>query len=463
MTTAVSRDTDTALMAHLLRRAGFGATRDQIEEYVAKGYDETVEELLHPEYSDPHDQDLLDRYFIASVEARSVGHADPQWAWRMATSNKHLEEKIALFWHSLLAVGGIKLDHGLEMLTEIDLFRRYGLGKFGDLLLEISRNPGMMYWLDNQNSHKDAPNENYGRELLELFSMGIDEMGEGAYTEDDVKAAARAFTGWASKPTMPPFFLGPFPMEFRFDPNDHDDGEKEFLGEVGNWNGDDIVEITVRQRATAEFISRRLYQFFVADDADEDEVQRLADVFEANDGEIRAVLREIFNSDHFKSEAIRYRKVKSPAELVFGVARLTDRFDLPDLDASQLASHTMFMGQFLLNPPSVEGWHEGEEWIDSGALVERINFASTELERRDAPGIQRMVDRVREAGSDLSSMGYVAACLDAMGCIDVSDRTFGLIAEHASGQLEPANEDEETDRAIEMFQLIASTPDYQYC
>lgn len=462
MTTAVMKETDTALMAHLLRRAGFGATRDQIDEYVAKGYDETVEELLHPEYSEPEDQDLLDRYFIASVEARSVGHADPQWAWRMATTTKHLEEKIALFWHGLLAVGGIKLDHGMEMLTEIDLFRRYGLGKFGDLLLEISRNPGMMYWLDNQNSHKDAPNENYGRELLELFSMGIDEMGEGAYTEDDVKAAARAFTGWASKPTMPPFFLGPFPMEFQFDPNDHDDGEKEFLGEVGNWNGEDIVEITVRQRATAEFISRRLYQFFVADEADEDEVQRLADVFEENDGEIRAVLRAIFKSDHFKSEAVRYRKVKSPTELVFGVARLTDRFDLPDMDASQLASQTMFMGQFLLNPPSVEGWHEGEEWIDSGALVERINFASTELERRDATGIQRMVGLVSERGG-LSSEEYVAACLDAMGCIDVSERTFGLIAEHASAQMEPTNEDEETDRAIEIFQLIASTPDYQYC
>ena len=462
MTTAVMTDTDTSLMAHLLRRAGFGATRDQIDHYVAKGYDETVEELLHPEFSYPEDQDLLDRYFIASVEARSVGHADPQWAWRMATTTKHLEEKIALFWHGLLAVGGIKLDHGMEMLTEIDLFRRYGLGKFRDLLLEISRNPGMMYWLDNQNSHKDAPNENYGRELLELFSMGIDEMGEGAYTEDDVKAAARAFTGWASKPTMPPFFLGPFPMEFQFDPDDHDNGEKEFLGEVGNWNGEDIVEITVRQRATAEFISRRLYQFFVADDADEDEVQWLADVFQKHDGEIRAVLRAIFKSDHFKSEAIRYRKVKSPTELVFGVARLTDRFDLPDMDASQLASQTMFMGQFLLNPPSVEGWHEGEEWIDSGALVERINFASTELERRDAPGIQRMVDLVSEAGG-MSSSEYVAACLDAMGCIDISDRTFGLIAEHASAQLEPTNEDEETDRAIEMFQLIASTPDYQYC
>ena len=463
MTTAVRNDTDTALMAHLLRRAGFGATRDQIDYYVGKGYDETVEELLHPEFSDPEEQDLMDRYFIAAVEARSVGHADPQWAWRLATSTKHLEEKIALFWHGLLAVGGIKLDHGMEMLTEINLFRQFGLGKFRDILVQISRNPGMMYWLDNQNSHKGAPNENYGRELLELFSMGINETGEGAYTEDDVKAAARAFTGWASRPTMPPFFLGPFPMEFRFDPSDHDDGEKSFLGEVGNWNGEDIVEIIVRQRATAEFISKRLYQFFVADDADEDEVQRLADVFQANDGEIRAVLRAIFKSDHFKSEAVRYRKVKSPTELVFGAARLTDRFDLPDLASSQLASHTLFMGQFLLNPPSVEGWHEGEEWVDSGALVERINFASTELERRDAPGIQRMVDRVREAGSNLSSTEYVAACLDVMGCIDISDRTFGLIADHASGQLQPANDDEEMDRAIEIFQLIASTPDYQYC
>ena len=463
MVTATRRDTDVALMAHLLRRAGFGATRDQLDEYVAKGYEETVEELLHPEYGQPHDQDLLERYFIAATEARSVGHADPQWSWRLVTSPKPLEEKIALFWHSLLAVGGIKLDHGLEMLTEIDLFRRVGLGKFRTILVEISRNPGMMYWLDNQNSHKDAPNENYGRELLELFSMGINETGEGAYTEDDVKAAARAFTGWASKPTMPPFFLGPFPMEFRYDPEDHDHSDKEFLGEVGDWNGEDIVEITVRQRATAEFICRRLYQFFVADDADEDEVQRLADVFEESDGEIRAVLRSIFLSDHFKSETVRYRKVKSPAELVYGTARLTDRYDLPDMDASQLAMYSMFMGQFLLNPPSVEGWHEGEEWIDSGALVERINFASGQLEKTDTPGIRSMVSRVRASGNDLSGREYVESCLDAMGALDVSDRTMELLAEHASGQELPSSEEGETNRAVEMFQLIASTPDYQYC
>ncbi|MCH8222768.1 MAG: DUF1800 domain-containing protein [Chloroflexi bacterium] len=466
MTTTSSRqNTEVALMAHLLRRAGFGATRDQLDEYIGKGYEATVEELLHPEYGDPEEQDFMDRYFIASVEARSAGHADPQWSWRMATTEKPLEEKIALFWHSLLAVGGIKLDHGLEMLTEIDLFRRLGLGRFETLLLAISRNPGMMYWLDNQNSHKDAPNENYGRELLELFSMGIDENGEGAYSEDDVKAAARAFTGWASKTTPPPFFLGPFRMQFAFDPDDHDDGEKTFLGETGNFNGEDIVEIVSRHRSTARFIALRLYLNFVSDTPDDEEIERLADVFQENDGEIRSVLRAIFNSDHFKSPAIRFRKMKSPAELVFGTVTLTDRFTIPEMDMSTLANQTLFMGQHLLNPPSVEGWHEGEEWVDSGALIERINFASGEVTRGDARGVRRMIERVAGTGAELQPEEFVDACLDAMGSIDLSDRTKSIVISHAAAKdtpFRPGSAGSE-DRTLEMFQLIVSTPDFQYC
>ncbi|MCH7738908.1 MAG: DUF1800 domain-containing protein [Chloroflexi bacterium] len=453
------QNTEVALMAHLLRRAGFGATRDQLDECVAKGYDATVEELLHPEYGVPEDQDFMDRYFIASVEARSAGHADPQWSWRMVTTEKPLEEKIALFWHSLLAVGGIKLDHGLEMLTEIDLFRRLGLGRFETLLLAISRNPGMMYWLDNQNSHRDAPNENYGRELLELFSMGIDENGEGAYEEEDVKAAARAFTGWASKTTPPPFFLGPFPMEFVFDPDDHDDSEKTFLGETGNFNGEDIVEIVSRHRSTARFIALRLYLYFVSDEPDEEEIERLADVFQENGGEIRAVLRAIFKSDHFKSPAVRFRKMKSPAELVFGTVTLVDRFTIPEMDMATLANQTLFMGQHLLNPPSVEGWHEGEEWVDSGALIERINFASGEVTRGDARGVQRMIKRVAGTGPGLQPEEFVEACLDAMGSIDLSDRTKSILVMHADKADAPDSE----DRTLEMFQLIVSTPDFQYC
>ncbi len=464
MTTVATGRDDAALMAHLLRRAGFGATRDQIDGYLAKGYEATVEELLHPEYGEPGDQDLMDRYFIASVEARSAGHADPQWSWRLATSRKPLEEKIALFWHGLLAVGGIKLDHGLEMLTEIDLFRRVGLGKFRTVLLEISRNPGMMYWLDNQNSHKGAPNENYGRELLELFSMGIDKQGSGAYTEDDVKSAARAFTGWASRPTPPPFFLGPFPMQFRFDPDDHDDSEKSFLGSSGNFNGEDVIDIIVTQRATARFIARRLYLFFVSDQPDEQEIERLADVFEETDGTIGAVLRAIFNSGHFKSPTVRFHKVKSPAELVFGTARLTDRFNIPDLDSSTLANQAMFMGQHLLNPPSVEGWHEGEEWVDSGALIERINFAASQVGQASSPGVQRMVQRVASVGDVIESGEFVDACLDALGAVALGPHSRSVLVDHArrGGTVVPGTP-EGTARTVEMFQLIVSTPDYQYC
>ena len=197
---------------------------------------------------------LLERYFIASVEARTARHADPQWTWRLAKSKKQLEEKIALFWHGLLAVGGIKLDHGLAMLEEIDLFRKYGLGNFNTLLLKISQDPGMMYWLDNQNSHKEAPNENYGRELLELFSMGI-----GNYSEDDIKEASRAFTGWTFEQPIPLYPYGHFKSQFIFDEKDHDFGEKEFLGNKGNFNGEDIVEIIVKTEACAKFISRHLF------------------------------------------------------------------------------------------------------------------------------------------------------------------------------------------------------------
>ena len=459
MTTVARKHEDVAVMAHLLRRAGFGATRDQIDQYVARGYEETVEDLLNPSHGQPEDQDLMDRYFIASVEARSVGHADPQWSWRLATSKKPLEEKIALFWHSLLAVGGIKLDHGLEMLTEIDLFRRVGLGSFRTILVEISQNPGMMYWLDNQNSHRGAPNENYGRELLELFSMGINDMGEGDYTEDDVKSAARAFTGWASKPTPPPFFLGPFPMEFRFDASDHDDGEKLFLGETGNFNGEDIIDIIVKRRATARFIAMRLYLYFVSDEPDNQEIERLTDVFQETDGDIRSILRAIFNSDHFKSAAVRFRKIKSPAELVFGAARLTDRFDIPDMDSSLLANQSLYMGQHLLNPPGVEGWHEGEEWVDSGSLIERINFAASEVGRVDTPGIRRMIELVEIAGDDLQPEEFVEACLDAMGSIDLGAGSKEVLIDHVKQNDSMSS----ADRTVEMFQLIVSTPDYQYC
>ena len=447
-----------SLIAHLMRRAGFGCNFDQIEELSLLDYDDIVDQLLNPDFSLPEDQDLLERYFIASVEARTARHADPQWTWRLAKSKKQLEEKISLFWHGLLAVGGIKLDHGLAMLEEIDLFRKHGLDKFKTLLLKISQDPGMMYWLDNQNSHKGAPNENYGRELLELFSMGIDENGEGAYSENDVKSAAKAFTGWASKPTPPPFFLGPFPMEFNFDKNDHDNSEKEFLGEKGNFNGEDIVELVSKHPSTAKFICMRLYLYFVSEEENWDEINKLSDVYLNSDGDIKKVLENIFKSDHFKSREIMFKKVKSPSDLVFGVTRLVDRFEIPELDSAELATNTLLMGQFLLNPPSVEGWHEGEEWIDSGSLIERINYASDEISNKSSKGVKRIIEIIKskKIGSDEE---FINVCLEALGYIELSDRSYKIISEHLKINNYENNEDKITD----ILRIIVSTPDFQYC
>ena len=446
------------LIAHLLRRAGFGCTYDQIEKLSLMEYDDVVDLLINPEYGPPKDQDLLDRYFIASVEARTARHADPQWTWRLAKSEKQLEEKIALFWHGLLAVGGIKLDHGLAMLEEIDLFRKYGLGKFETLLLKISEDPGMMYWLDNQNSHKDAPNENYGRELLELFSMGIDDNGEGSYTEDDVKTAARAFTGWASRPTPPPFFLGPFPMEFSFDKSDHDNTEKTFLGEKGNFNGNDIVNMVATHPSTAKFICKRLYLYFVSETEDWDEINKLSDVFLKNNGEIKKVLEAMFKSEHFKSDDIRFKKVKSPSDLVFGVSRLVDKYKIPDLDSAELAINTLLMGQFLMNPPSVEGWHEGEEWIDSGSLIERINYASTEISNTSSSGVKRIIEIIKETNIT-DSNDLINNTLETLGYINITDKTKGMIKEH----LRKNKFTNKEDKILDVLKLIVSTPDFQYC
>lgn len=184
-------DKDIALMAHLMRRAGFGATRDELEAKVDQGYEAVVEELLNPQNPNNLPDDIIRRYHVEQSELRQLDGAAAYWMYRMITTECQLEEKLALFWHGLFATGYSKLNQARVLLNQVDMFRRHGLGKFNNILLELSRDPAMIIWLDNQDNHNGAINENFGRELLELFSMGI-----GNYTEDDIKECARAFTGW---------------------------------------------------------------------------------------------------------------------------------------------------------------------------------------------------------------------------------------------------------------------------
>ena len=465
---------DIALMAHLMRRAGFGATRSELETHLAKGYEATVEELLHPGERDSLPDDLIRRYHVDQSELRIVNSGAANWLYRMVTTKSPLEEKIALFWHGLFATGERKVNQGKTMVSQIEMFRSYGLGPFPTLLVQLSKDPAMVFWLDNNDNHKGAINENYGRELLELFSMGI-----GNYTEDDVKEASRAFTGWtfqnaeymalrSHKASIWPYSRVAWQTEYRAD--DHDDGEKTFLGETGRFNGGDIIDIIARNEAAARFISTRLYQFFVADevdDAGERLIETLMESYFDSGYEIRSVLRTLFSSGHFKSDGARFARVKSPAELVAGTLHLAGEFRLPTLDVVEASRVIGYMGQELMNPPSVEGWHEGSEWIDSGALVERVNFAAKYLGDVHEPGVRDVMDRLGSTdGGVFSPPQLVDGCLDLVGPLSVDEATRQELIDHVADRgdvnlRDRTPGDQSELRVAEVLKLIVSCREFQ--
>ena len=463
---------DMALMAHLLRRAGFGATRQELEGYLAQGYEATVEELLHPGDAQSIPDDVIRRYHTDMAEMRELYSVAAYWMYRMVTTRCPLEEKLALFWHGLFATGYSKLNQARSLLNQIEMFRRQALEPLPDFLLELSKDPAMIIWLDNNDNHKNAINENYGRELLELFSMGI-----GNYTEDDVKECARAFTGWtlgnaeymatrASKDSIWPYSRIAWHFEYRDD--DHDGTEKTFLGETGNFNGEDIIKIIAKQEATARFISTRLFQFFAADEVDADGEQVIKAMMQSyfdSGYETRSMLRTLFNSDYFKSEKARYARVKGPIELVVGAVRMAGSYQEPTFGADQLARQSFYMGQGLLQPPSVEGWHEGPEWIDSGALVERVNFVSKEMGNVMNPGVRSIIDRLAKDGS-LTAEALVDQCLDLIGPLEVADATRKILIEFANKQGEVNLEghqpgDDAEQKVGDILRLMTATREFQ--
>ncbi|MCL0099941.1 DUF1800 domain-containing protein [Dehalococcoidia bacterium] len=471
---------DIALIAHLLRRAGFGASRLELEDYAAKGYEETVEELLHPELAGgPQHEDIEQRYHVSQTNFYPVTSCQMYWLRRMINSRRPLEEKIALFWHGVFATGFTKLFQARSVLQQIDIFRRFGFGKFNTLLDQISRDPSMIFWLDNKDNHRVAVNENYGRELLELFSMGV-----GNYTEDDVRQASRTFTGWtigdagyhsAKAERCSAWPYGDLAPHFEHQGGDHDEREKRFLGDTGNFNGEDITEIICHQPATARFIARHLYTFFVADETqvptwnkippgDPAAIETIVGTYFSSDYDIRSVLRVIFNSDFFKNAV--YAKVKSPTELVVGTARLAGGYDFPRFDDINLATETTFMGQSLLDPPSVEGWHSGEEWINTAFLMNRVNFAASQLSDGDRPGVRSIIDSVVDRGVYDSPEDIVDACLDLLGISDLAEEAIHDLVANAAVTLESHSGDASepagiAERVRAVLRLIPAMPEYQ--
>ena len=472
-------DNDIELIAHLMRRAGFGANREQIEAYSDAGYQDTVDFLLNPSKEERMDDHLIRRFHPELSGMMGPNAPGQNWLYRMATTSAPLQEKITLFWHSIFATGYAKVIHGKALSDQTRMFRKFGMGNFEDLLIQLSKDPAMIIWLDNQDNHKSAINENFGRELLELFTMGV-----GNYTELDIKECARAFTGWtiANREYMEmrsqrdsDWPYGRIAWHFEYHPEDHDDGEKDFLGQQGPFSGEDIIRIICQQEATARFISRHLYSFFVADEppvpewrhtppANPEAIDHLSQVYFDSNYDISAMLRALFNSNYFQSQDSRYSKVKSPVELVAGVLRLTGEFDRPRRAIIDRYFQASYMGQFLNNPPSVEGWHQGTDWLDTGTLVERVNFASQQIGDSTKPGIRSMIDRIASIPDDLTSPDkFINACLEEMGVMAVQDDTRKVLIEFASQEHNQPTTASINDRQriAETLQMIASTKEFQ--
>lgn len=375
-------DRDFQKMAHLLRRAGFGASRDEVEAHVRKGLDATIQELVHYDAVLPANdfERVQDRLQSDFLDFRDFGDLQLWWINKMLHTDRPLQEKMTLFWHGHFASAYSKVRQPELMFRQNQLFRRHALGNFKALTLAVSRDPAMILYLDNQTNRKGHANENYARELFELFTLGI-----GNYIEQDIHEAARAFTGWTTARLAGTFF---------FARRQHDDGTKTVFGKTGNWNGEDIVEMAVTHPASAPFLCKKLFKFFIHDEPTAAEVKPFADVYVRANYELKPVLEAMFRSPAFYSEKALWGKVKSPVEFVIGAARATNTQMPLQFGPQSLKA----MGQELFNPPNVKGWDGGATWINTTTLLTRFNFAMqlARLNEENQPLLQALRDHLEK-------------------------------------------------------------------
>ncbi len=350
---AKTHQDDSFLIQHLLRRAGFGSTPSEAQYYSQFNYDKAVRTLLNPDHADNSSLDTLlnQQGFVYT----RIADLKRWWIYRMTFTNRPLEEKITLFWHGHFATSDAKVQNPYAMYMQNMKFRTLGLSNFHDLLLSVTKDPAMIIWLDNQQNIKGKPNENYAREVMELFSLGI-----GNYGEQDIKESARAFTGWQTHPDG-----------FFFNANQHDYGTKTFLGQTGNFNGDDIIDIICHQPSVPTFLATKMCKFFVSDNPSNSIIHDVANSYKHSGDNIKEMLKTLFLHDEFKTKAY-HAKIKSPCEFVIGSLK---SLQVQTLDGD-LPSQLGRMGQNLFEPPNVKGWDGGPAWISTDTMMERFNFAS---------------------------------------------------------------------------------------
>jgi len=372
---------DAVKARHLLERAGFGLPPSAAQRLASMSLTEAVNALVDyerypqnmvepdwlPEIPDPREE--RKKLAALSAEARQQMRRERQrqereallrlqgwWVDRMLRTERPLEEKMTLFWHGHFAVSAQKVRSTRLHYELNQIFRTHATGNFGHLVRAVGKSPAMLEYLDNRLNRKGHPNENWARELFELFTLGI-----GHYTENDIKEAARAFTGWTARGGS-----------FVYDARQHDDGEKVIFGRVGRFDGDQVIDLVLQQPACAEFICRKLWVFFVSENPDPEAVKELAKTFRDSGYELKPVLRQMFMSRAFYSPEVMGSQIKSPA---FFVTNAVGKLGVnPDERMPLVLLAMKAMGQELFVPPNVKGWEGGRAWISTNSLLTRSSF-----------------------------------------------------------------------------------------
>ena len=414
-----------ATAAHLINRAGFGGSPADIENLRQLGPDKAVSWFLDyesiPDHSPPPDcaQAAVDyaarRNAIrdaADIETRRMLEeqmrrrsrtqlADLRYWWirRMALGPRPFQEKMTLFWHGHFATSSEKVDSTYMLWLQNDTLRQHATGKFNDLLVAASQDPAMLIYLDGARSGKGHPNENFAREVMELFTLG-----EGHYTEDDIKQSARAYTGWSISSGEP---------HFEFHSHNHDDGEKTVFGQTGNFSGEDVLNLICAQMQCAKFISRKIWRFFAQDDPPEPLVDALAEEFHAHDMDLKHLMRTIFRSSEFYAPELLRSQIKSPVQWL---VQSTHQLQAPLPNQAMTLVILRQLGQELFSPPNVKGWDGGIAWITTNNLLDRYNYAAALVEgdRIPLPGFTEQMKQLMNGLGDDTPMQIAPADVAAL-------------------------------------------------
>jgi uncharacterized protein (DUF1800 family) len=423
--------------AHLLRRAGFGGSPEDINGLAARGREGAVDFLINYEAIDNSALDALLFKSFGNENFRLPSDIQRWWLARMIHTRRPFEEKMTFFWHNHFATSYLKAFYPY-MAIQNKTLRRHALDRFDTLLVKVAEDPAMLIWLDGILNLKISPNENFARELQELFTMGITDVvtGEPNYTEKDVREIARCFTGYTIKVKRKKIYKS----KFRFDPAQHDNTAKEVYGQTANFTGEDIVTLIAARRATPRFLVKKLFEFFVypltASAEDTATTEKFADVYMNGNHSIRALVRAIFVSDEFFSARARFALIKNPLEYIVSAIRCLGATYNVGNDARPdftIITRARQMGLELLNPRDVNGWDLNLGWLNTSNMLERYNFANYFATNRetnpDAAGAWLTNDQLRKL-TEPTAEATVRKLLTILGPIEADAQTVSTLTNY---------------------------------